>query len=144
MTIFHLPQFKHEPFWQYLSLLNDYRAQYVLFEYEKWEICDVVLKGITHETRAILESMCYCGMYFLGVDDMWDLFESLAWYQWHHEIASESFEYPSPISYDLHAYSPLVCSYCSFFDHDVNSYPYYDVSDECYARLDAMIGTMNE
>ena len=26
----------------------------------------------------------------------------------------------------------------------MNSCPYYDVSDECYARLDAMIGTMNK
>ena len=26
----------------------------------------------------------------------------------------------------------------------MNSCPYYDVSDECYARLDAMIGIMNE
>jgi len=55
-----------------------------------------VLAGITHETRAILESMCYGGMCFLSVDDMWDLFESLGWYQWHHEIANESFECPSP------------------------------------------------
>jgi len=65
-------------------------------------------------------------------------------HQWHHQITSESFEGPSPIFYDLHAYSPLVCSYCSSFDHDVNSCPYYDVFDECCARLDAMIGTINE
>ena len=50
MTIFHLPQFEHEAFWQYLSRLNYYRAQYVLFEYEKRELCDVVLEGITNET----------------------------------------------------------------------------------------------
>ena len=37
-----------------------------------------------------------------------------------------------------------MCSYCSSFDHDVNSCPYYDVFDECYARFDAMIGTMDE
>jgi len=37
-----------------------------------------------------------------------------------------------------------VCYCCSSFDHDVNSCPYYDVSDECYIRLDAMIGTMTE
>jgi len=37
-----------------------------------------------------------------------------------------------------------MCSYCSSFNHDVNSCPYYDVFDECYARLDGMIGTMNE
>jgi len=35
MVIFHLSQFEHEPFCQYLSRLNDYRAQYVLFQYEK-------------------------------------------------------------------------------------------------------------
>jgi len=32
---FHLHQFEHEPFWQYLSRLNDYRAQHVHFMYEK-------------------------------------------------------------------------------------------------------------
>ena len=51
---------------------------------------------------------------------------------------------PSPISYDFHAYSPLVCSYCQSFGHDVNFCPYYDISDECYARLNTMIETMNE
>ena len=45
MTIVHLPQFEHETFWQYLSRLNDYRAQYVYFTYEKWKICNVVLEG---------------------------------------------------------------------------------------------------
>ena len=35
MALFHFPQFEHEPFWQYLSRLNDYRAQYVLSMYEK-------------------------------------------------------------------------------------------------------------
>jgi len=68
---------------------------------------------------------------------------------------------PSPIPYGLHAqssyvdpfrdsfhhhssYSSIVCSYCQFFDHDVNSCPYYDISNECYARLDDVIETMNE
>jgi len=81
MAIFHFPQFEHEPFWQYLSWFNDYRTQYMHFTYEKWEICDAVLEGITHETRAILESMCYGDLCSLDVDDMWDLFESLAWHQ---------------------------------------------------------------
>ena len=35
MAIFHFPQFEHEPFWQYLSRFNDYRAQYVHSMYEK-------------------------------------------------------------------------------------------------------------
>ena len=29
MAIFRFPQFEHEPFWQYLSRLNDFRTQYV-------------------------------------------------------------------------------------------------------------------
>jgi len=68
---------------------------------------------------------------------------------------------PFPHPYDLHAQSPyidqlrdvcdhhssyphILCSYCQSFDHDVNSYPYYDVFDEAYARLNAMIEIMNE
>jgi len=51
---FHLHQFEHEPFWQHLFRLNDYRAQYVHFLYEKWKIFNVVLGGITYETRASL------------------------------------------------------------------------------------------
>jgi len=104
----------------------------------------VVLEGITHETRATLESMCYGNLYSLDVDDIWGLFESFAWYQWHFEIASESFVRPSPISYDFHAYSPFVFSYCESFDHDANFCPYYDIFDDCYARLNAIIETMNE
>ena len=50
--------------------------------YEKWEICDVVLEGITHETQATLDSMCYGGLCSLNADDMLDFFESLAFYQW--------------------------------------------------------------
>jgi len=80
MAIFLFPQFEHEPCWQYLSRLNDYRAQYMLSMYENWEICNVMLARITHETRATLESMCYGGLYSLNADDMWDLFESFASY----------------------------------------------------------------
>jgi len=89
MTIFHLPQFEQEPFWQYLSRLNDYCAQYVHVMYEKWEIYDVLLERITHETRATLKSMCYGGLCSLNVDNRWDFFESLASYQWQCECASE-------------------------------------------------------
>jgi len=96
MAIFHFSQFEHEPFWQYLSRLNDYRAQYVHSMFAKWEICNVMLEGITHETRATLKSMCYGGLCSLNADDMWDLFESLASYQWHCEFASEALVCPSP------------------------------------------------
>ena len=63
--------------------------------------------------------------------------------------------------YDLYAQSPCVDqfrdahdhdssyprgvrSYCQSFDHDVNSCPYYDKSDELYARLNAIMKTMSE
>ena len=97
-----MPQIEHELFWQYLSRLNDYRAQYMHFMYAKWKICNVVFEGITHETRAILESMCYGGLCSLDVDSMWDLFEPLTWHQWHYEIFSESFVCPSPF--------PMICT----------------------------------
>ena len=35
MVMFYLPQFEHEPYWQYLSRLNDYRALHMDFTYEK-------------------------------------------------------------------------------------------------------------
>jgi len=105
--------------------------------------------------------MCYGGLCSLNVDNMWDLFEFLAFYQWQCEYASESFVCHSPPLYDLHtqslcvdqfrdacdhycSYPRDVCSYCQSSNHDVNSCPYYDIFDESYVRLDAMIGTMNE
>jgi len=91
-----------------LARLNDYRAQYVHFMYEKWGIYDVMLEGITHETQVTLESMCYGGLCSLNVDDMWNLFKSLASYQWQYKCASESCACPSPPPYDLHAQSPCV------------------------------------
>jgi len=54
MLVSRFPQFKHGAFWQYLSRLNDYHAQYVFFTYEKWEIYEVILEGIIHETQATL------------------------------------------------------------------------------------------
>ena len=89
------------------------------------------------------------------------MFKSLASYQWQYEYASKSSACPSPSPYDLHAQSPCVdhfkdsydyyssfpldvCSYCQSYDHDVNSCPYYDISNESYARLNAIIETMNE
>ena len=37
-----------------------------------------------------------------------------------------------------------MCSYCQSFDHCENSCLYYDVFNELYARLNAIIKTMNE
>jgi len=78
-----------------LSKLNDYHAQYGHFTFEKWETSNVVLEGITHETQATLEFMCYGGMCYLNVNDMWYFFESLAWYQEQRERARDSFHHYS-------------------------------------------------
>ena len=62
---------------------------------------------------------------------------------------------PFPPPHDLHAQSPCVdqfrdvcdhhssdphniCSHRLSFGHDVNSCPYYDVFDECYAGLEGV------
>jgi len=42
------------------------------------------------------------------------------------------------------SYPHDVCSYCQSLDHDVNSCLYYNISDESYARLNAIIETINE
>jgi len=46
------------------------------------KICNVVLERIKYETQVIFESMCSGSMCYLNIDDMWDLIESLTWYQW--------------------------------------------------------------
>ena len=81
------------------------------------ELYNVVLEGITHETRATLESMCYGGLCLLNADDMWDLFESLASYQWQCECASEAFVYPSAPPHDFHAQSPYTDQIRGAYDH---------------------------
>jgi len=41
-----------------------------------------MLKGITYDIGAILEFIYYGGLFSLNVDDVYDLFESLASYEW--------------------------------------------------------------
>jgi len=81
--------------------------------------------------------MCYGGLHSLAVNDIWDLFESLASYQWQSHDARDLYHHYSSYPY-------MLCSFCQSFDHDVHSCPYYDVSDVCHARLSAMIGKMHE
>ena len=97
--------------------------------YETWEICDVVLEGITHETRATLESMCYGALCLLNADDMWDFFEYLAFYQWQYDWANESFACSSPPPYDLYTQSSCVDQFSDACDHD-SSYP-HDLCSYC-------------
>ena len=67
--------------------------------------------------------MCCGDMCNLSVDDMWDLFGSLASYQWHYGCASESFVCPSQPPYDLHVQSPCIDQARDVFDHH-SSYPH--------------------
>jgi len=100
---------------------------------QKSKICDVVLEGITHETQATLESLCHDGMCCLSVHDMWDLFESVAWHQWHYEYANESFVCPFPPPYDFHTQSPCTDQFRDICDNH-SSYP----QDVCIYMLDQM------
>jgi len=61
----------------------------------------------------------------------------LAWYQWQCESARDSFAYDSSQPHVI--YSDWQPS-----DLDVTSYLHYDVFDKFYAKLDAVIGIMNE
>jgi len=89
--------------------------------YEKWEIRNIVLEGITYETQATLESMCYVGLCSLDVDDLWDLFKFLTSYQWQCKCASESCACPSPPPYNLHAQSPCLDQFRDVCDHYCSS-----------------------
>ena len=73
MPVFNFPQFEHEPFWSYFSRLNDYRAQ-LNRNFEKWEICEVIVVGLNAEFRGIVKSMCsggLLGLLFRSQDEVW-------------------------------------------------------------------------
>jgi len=61
MPVFNFLKYEHEPFWSYLSRLNDYRAQ-LNQPFEKWKICEVIVLGLNAEFRGIVESMCSGGL----------------------------------------------------------------------------------
>jgi len=56
MPVFNFPQFEHEPFWSYLSRLNDYRAQ-LNQNFQKCKICDVVVVSLNSESWGYIESI---------------------------------------------------------------------------------------
>ena len=120
-----------------------------------------MLGDITHETRAILESMSG-GLCTLTADAMCNCFQCLVWHQWQSEDASMSFMCLFLNPYDLHVQSPCVYqssgSYhhhhlyyahvvrfnCESYDHDVNSCPYHVICYEGFVRLNGMIKIVNE
>ena len=80
MPVFNFPQYEHEPFWSYLSRLNDYRAQ-LNQTFEKWKIYEVIALGLNSEFRGHVASMCsggLLGLLFRSQDEVWDFFKKLA------------------------------------------------------------------
>ena len=61
MPIFNFPQYEHEFFWSCLLRPNDYRAQ-LNQNFQKWEICEVIVLGLNSEFRGHVEFMCLGGL----------------------------------------------------------------------------------
>jgi len=81
MPVFHFPQYEHEPFWSYLSRLNEYRV-HLNHNFQKWEICEVIIEGLNIESRSYIESLCPGGLIELlskTRNEVWDFFEKSAW-----------------------------------------------------------------
>ena len=81
MPVFNFPQFEREPFWNYFSRLNDYRAQ-LNRNFEKWKICEVIAMGLNVESRSYVESICPRGLIELlskTQNEVWEFFEKLEW-----------------------------------------------------------------
>jgi len=81
MSVFNFPQYEHEPFLNYFSRLNDYRAQ-LNHNFQKWEIWEVIIDGLNIESRSYIESLCSGGLIELlskTQNEVWDFFEKLAW-----------------------------------------------------------------
>ena len=141
---YDFPQIEQEPFWSYLSSLNDYRAQ-LNRNFEKWEICEVIVLGVNAEFRGIVESMCsgcLLGLLSRSQDEVWDFFERLAWDTYEFEQAKMNLKYPthaestfyanpSPQNHFLNPYDPsqsymppVLCDYCESPYHDVSTCSY--------------------
>jgi len=81
MPAFNFLQFEHEPFSSYLSRLNNYRAQ-LNQQFKKWEIYEVIFVGLNAKYRGYVESMHLgglLGLLFKTQDEVWDVFNKLAW-----------------------------------------------------------------
>ena len=97
MLVFNFPQFEHEPFWSYLLRLNDYRAL-VNQNFEKREICEVIVVGLNVEFWDYVESICPGGVTGLLTKthgEVWDFFEKLAWDTYAFEQVRETTGYPT-------------------------------------------------
>ena len=158
MPAFHFPQFQHEPFWNYLSRLNAYRAQ-LNHNFEKWKICEVIVVGLNSEFRGHVEPIYLGGL--LGLltrtqDEIWDFFENLAWDNYEFEQARWTLGYPThesafhahPYHQDFyessHAYEPpILCDYCKSSDHAAYICPYRDF-DANYASMKKRLNELTD
>ena len=80
-SVFNFLQFEQEPFWSYLSRLNNYRAQ-LNRHFQKWKICKVIDVCVNSESRGYVKSLCpgsLLGLLTKTQDEVWDFFETLAW-----------------------------------------------------------------
>ena len=80
IPVFHFPQFEHQPFWSYLSQLNDYRPQ-LNQNFQKWKICEVIAVGLNSKSWGYIESLYPGGVLWLlskTQDEVWNFFEKLA------------------------------------------------------------------
>jgi len=68
----------------------------------KWEIVDIVDKGVNSETRILLE---YWGFHGKNVDEAWCLLKWIAWDSFEFEKASRVSRYSFPDPCALHARS---------------------------------------
>lgn len=164
MPVFNFPQFECKSFWNYFSRLNDYRAQ-LNRNFEKWEICEVILEGLNIESRSYIGSIFPGGLRELlskTSNEVWDFFEKLAWETYAVEQANTTFRYPTHGEYDFHANSypsyhfvnssdsfhsympPVLCDYCEFPDHDAYTCPYRDYIDVTCASFEKKINEMTE
>ena len=164
MGLFNFQQFEREPFWNYISRLNDYRAQ-LNHNFEKWEICEVILEGLNFESKSYIRSIFPGGLRELiskTPNEVWDVFEKVAWETYTIDQAKQSVRSPSHEEYNFqanfypsdhfmnsydsfHSYMPpVLCDYCESPDHDASACPYRDYIDATYASFEKKINDMTD
>ena len=124
MTTFQLSQFEHELFQRYFSCLRAFFA-HCYYYVGKWEILDIVNKGVSSKTSALLG---YQGFHGKNVDETWYLLEWIAWDIFEFEKTSclSGYSFPDPcVLYSRSYYAPFQYDLCNSPNHATNSRPYY-------------------
>ena len=164
MCVFNFPQYEHEPFWNYFSWLNDYRAQ-LNHNFEKWKIFEVIHEGLNIESRSYIDSIFPEGFRELlskTPNEVWDFFKKLVWETYAFEQANKPFRYPTQGEYEFHAnsyppyqfmncsdpfHSDMLSVLCDYFEspyHDAYTCPFRDYIDDTYASFEKKINEMTD